>query len=281
MARCLLLCWMCLGVLGYGGRSQAEGIPWSKLKSEGKLAGGRIIPPDDKTPFEQLELTGGTKPGYIPILSFGTGVITTPHHNIMGRFRYQGVRGQGYFAMWVRVKQGRVYFQRSIITRRQDFFSGDSDWGNFYNPFTMPNAYETGPEAVQFSLYLPGPGKVYLAPIDLVRCQRADLEKFSYKRERTVSELHVYSWLIAGLVGVFLVSGVAVGRGKAKVLVQVVLALAIVVGVVLLVCGTVGLIRSRDWWVSGPILVLGGIQVVVPGILFLISRKYYRKAATP
>jgi len=280
MTRFFFVFWVCLVVVVFSGPSRGDENSWTQYKSEGKLVGGRIIPPDGKTPFEQLELTGKAKGGYIPILSFGKGAIPTPHHNIMGEFRYQGVQGRGYFGMWVRDKQGRVYFQKSIIAPRGDYFTGDSDWRKYYNPFTMPSVYETGPESVEFSVYLPGPGKVYLSPIYLALHQRPYLDKFLVKREPRASDLHIYSWLIVGLLCVFLVSGLAVARGKAKIVVYAVLSLSGLVGIVLLICGTVGLIRSGDWWVSGPILLLGGVQVVVPGILFLISRKYYRKSPT-
>jgi hypothetical protein len=120
---------------------------------------------------------------------------------------------------------------------------------------------------------------VYLAPVRMPMCQREDLEGYLRKREPTLRDLHVYSWLVAVLMGVFLVSGAAVVKGKARVLVTGFLVLTSIVGVVLLVFGTVGFVQSRDWRVAGPSLLLGGIQVVAPAIIFLMSRTYYRKAA--
>jgi hypothetical protein len=252
-----------------------NGIPWNDYKASGNLINGRIIPPGKDNP-EQLEITG---PGYIPFLRFKNGTITSPHFNWMGKVRCEGVEGIGYMELRVKDVNKRVYVQTvpggGHMSPLQ--LQGNMGWTLFYMPFNMPLNMKPGPEEVQISVVLPKAGKVFLTPVDEIHRHREEVFWAVKPKEKRLGDLHLYGWLIAGVLGIFLLAGLLVQKGKAKLLIFIFLFFTFFIGVVLSISGLIGLFHSGDWWVAGPTLALGGIQLVVPLILFFVSRKYYRK----
>jgi hypothetical protein len=151
-------------------------------------------------------------------------------------------------------------------------------WTTFYTPFTMPAKQETGPDELQVSVYLPGPGKVYFgAPFTEFRVDRKNAEWMVKPKVKRLSDLSAYGWVIAGFFGISLLAVLLVKKGKAKIVIMVFLSITFLIGAILFTFGLIGYVRSHDWWVAGPIWALGTVQMVVPAILFFVSRKYYRR----
>jgi hypothetical protein len=244
---------------------------WADYKKANNLIKGRIIPASKDNP-EQLELSG---PGYIPFLYFKNNEIKRPVIFFVGQIRCEGVKGTGVVEMKAKDQSGREYIQASQGGGTK--FQGDMGWKLFYVPFAMPLKMETGPEELQISVCLPGAGKVFFSsPFTEFRTDRKDASWMVKPKVKRLSDLNAYGWYLAGFFGICLFAVLLVKKGKAKVVLYLFLGITFVVGAVLFVSGMTGFIRTHDWWVGGPIWVLGSMQMVVPVVLFFVSRKYYR-----
>jgi hypothetical protein len=253
-------------------KGETRDTTWVEYKKANNLVKGRIIPANKDNP-EQLELSG---PGYIPFLYFKNNEIKKPVIIFVAKIRCEGVKGAGIVEMKAKDQSGRVYIQTGQGGSTK--FQGDMGWTLFYVPFMMPLNMETGPVELQVSVCLPGPGKVFFSsPVREYRVERKDTAWMVKPKEKRLSDLHPYGWVIAGFFGVCLFAVVLVKKGKGKVLIFIFLSSTFLIGVILFISGMIGFIHSRDWWVGGPIWILGSVQIVVPVILFFASKKYYKK----
>jgi hypothetical protein len=244
--------------------------PWGEYKKTNNLINGRIISSKNNIP-EQLEING---PGYIPFLFFKNHEIKTPIVIFVGKIRCQGVKGTGFVEVKAKDMNGREYIQTAHGSGTK--FQGDMDWTHLFVPFAMPLNMETGPKELQIAVYFPGAGKVFFTPLTEHQMDREAASSMVKKKEKRISDLYAYGWLIAGFFGICLFAVLLVKKRKAKATIFIFLFFTFLIGIILFISGILGFIRSHDWWVAGPIWFLGTVQMIVSVIFFFASKKYYK-----
>ncbi len=248
---------------------------WSKLKEEGKLSVGEVVPPyGDK---EQLKLSNSSnQPRIFQILSIPGEKIIKTALVLRGPLRPEKVQGIGYIWMQATYPDGRKYSVMATRGWQAYFFKETGEPKRFYIEFFCPS--NRRPKTLDVFLSLPGPGTVYLSPLQLVNYDKEKVER-RVKPARTWNSLRMYGFLFAGLVGIFLFSAYLLSRNQARIVVHILLGVLFIVGIGFAGYGTLGFIRTHDFWLAGPPILLGGIQVVVSAILFMVARRYLRKRA--
>ena len=201
---------------------------------------------------------------------------------LVGEVKYEQVRGDGYLEMWndfSPLKPGMPeghYFSRTLgISGEMGKLIGTSDWRKFMLPFDRTGTSNL-PVRLEFNLFLPAQGTVYLGSMKLVEFSGS----FSAGRS---SPIGWWSDRTSGLVGG--VGGATLGclasllawlasRGRARAFVLTTLKALISLGVVLSVAGVaaLGLHQPYAVWF---VLLLPGVLLV--GI-FIPRLRQFQKA---
>jgi hypothetical protein len=262
-------------------------VMWSQLRQQGKLPYGKITPLDKKGRYreEQVEFQGTQKNGgFIPLVEMKPEFLDHTAWNFMGQAKWKNVQQEGYIGMWLTFADGRTFFLKTITggTSNLLFRGTQDDWVQFYTPFTLGTNLKNKPVRIRLAMYHPGPGTVCLTNSILLAHDKELFYKIvhaNFTKRPRAEDLQPWSLALAGVVAILLLAGVLAARGQARILVLVLLAATFVVGLGLMIAGLVGYVRSRDWWVAGPMLALGTVQVVVPAVLAMLYRVYRRRTA--
>jgi hypothetical protein len=262
-------------------------VMWSQLRRDGKMPQGKITPLDGKGGHrrEQVEFQGTRENGgFIPLVEMKPELLDRTAWNFMGQAKWKNCQDVGYIGMWLTFADGRTIFHKSFPIGRQNLlFKGTQDeWVQFYTPFTLGANLKNKPVRIRIAMYHPGPGTVWLTNSVLVAHDKELFYKIvnaNFTKRPRAADLHPWSFGLAGVAAALLIAGILAARGRARMLVAVLLAATFAVGLGLVIFGIAGYIRSRDWWVAGPMLGLGTVQVVVPVGLAMLYRVYRRRTA--
>jgi hypothetical protein len=194
--------------------------------------------------------------------------IGSSNYQLLGEVWYTGIRGTGYLEMWSYFADGSAYFTRTLdTTGALQSLSGDSNWRSFVLPFHAQP--ETIPTKIVVNIVLPGKGTIKLSPLALAPIVSGP-EWWSPQTG---------AW-IGGILGALLGSmcgliGWLSARGRAPRFVIASIYSLIAVAAGLLIGGVFALANRQPWYVYYPLLLCGGIVlVVIRSRLPALKRRY-------
>jgi len=215
----------------------------------------------------------------VTVLTMERPGITSQRYAVQGRVQYRGVEGQGLLETWNFFKGGsQRYYSRTLGEGTLAPLEGASDWRAFSLPFAIVGDDLPAPERIVLNVVLPGRGTVELDAVHLV--QFTDLE------DPTAAPGQWWGGAQAGLIGG--IGGALLGclggllgwlssRGRARRLVLGLMRLLIVLGLVCLALGLFAALDGQPYAVYYPLLLLGGIMVLVLGGLFRATRRRFEE----
>ena len=248
---------------------------------------------------EKAEFVPSTQPGKPDVLKVtGPGTVRVfevenpklAHHTyaIVGRLKYENVKGTGYIEMWSTFPDGSAYFSRTLASGGpMQSISGSSDWRPFVLPFYATEGMR--PAKLELNIVLPEGGVVYLEPAQLVQDLDATGLPKGYKlppaassagaspagwwSDRTGGWVGGISGGVLGLLGALV--GLLAGRGKARRLVFGLLMTILVVGGTSLLLGIVAVSMGQPYAVYYPLLLCGVIATLLPlALIPQLKRRY-------
>jgi len=250
------------------------------LKAQGKLISGKVI--DENGAVLKLENASGT-PATMSCFAIDDPGISTGAYAIRGQVRCDNVQGQGYLEMWTHMDGGGKFFTRTLgQVGPMKSIEGTSPWRAFELPGYI--ADKTGkvtslPSKLQFNIYLPGEGTVYVKDIELVA--------YSDDEAKAMLAGGVSKWSSGAIMGlVFGLMGGVVGglgglisvlssRGKSRGFVFAAMYTSLVVGAVLLVVGLSLVMTSKGFGVWYPFVLMGALCMLLPAVsLKSVKRRY-------
>ncbi len=258
-------------------------ISWTKLREaklgeEGRV-GGEVLPLKGAAPFEQLKVENAQgQPRTETVLTLEGPGISSARYAIRGQVRYDGVEGEGYLEMWNHFPDGSRYFSRTLgAAGPMKSLKGSSDW----RPFVLPFYNKEGgpaPAKLVLNVVLPGRGTVYLGPLRLVQFGPGEDPLGTVGQWWSDQR----GGLVGGILGIMLggmggLIGWLAAAGKARRLVLGMLKAMLAIGVAALLLGGFALIRSQPYAVYYPLLLVGFISSVVPGVLLRNVQKRYEE----
>ena len=191
---------------------------------------------------------------------------------VSGLVRYDDVEGQGYLEMWTSFPDDRRFFTRTTAAGGTlAALHGASGWRRFELPFDPGG---TAPSRLEISLVLPGRGTVWLGPLRLEpQAGAAGTATTAWWDERAGNQ---FGGLLGGVLGaVGAIIGVLSGAGKARRLVVGLLLGLVVVGAGLALVGAAAALSAQPRHVWYPVLLPGGLAVVVGlAVLPVVRRRF-------
>lgn len=179
-----------LGVFACGLCFAAEGekkvgtpiakIVWIEIDKTGTLPQSAKIAKDDEL-GEVLKLTRTPEvPQLIELANIEKPAVTLRAYMLRGKVKYAGVGGEGFLEIWNHFPEPKkgAYFSRSMAeTGPMGKLRGDSPWKEFVLPFNFDDPTYPMPEKIQFNVYLPQSGTVWLSDLELVELAPNELTK--------------------------------------------------------------------------------------------------------
>ncbi len=201
--------------------------------------------------------------------------ITKERYAVRGRVRYRDVAGRGYVEMWSIFADGRYFTRTQAEQGPMRVLTGSSDWRAIVLPFDSKGA-KAPPERLILNVVLPGTGEVTLSPLTLV-----ELEAGEWPGEGEGGG-GAAAGLWGGVAGALL--GVVAGflgwlgnQGRARTLVLSGFRLIMVAGGLALAAGIVTVLRGLSYDVYYPLLLIGGIALLVPATTLRRLEKRYEE----
>jgi hypothetical protein len=259
-------------------------MEWDKVGAAGRLSGGELV--EAKAPSGGMLLRVSV-PGRTEILTIDHPGITRPVYALTGELAYENVVGEGYVEMTSYFAGQRSYFSRTLAASGPlSALKGSSGWRPFMLPFST-NAGDPAsasqklhPEKLTLSVVLPQGGTVDLRALRLVQFESdEDPLAFLVNRSghwwtnRTGALVGSACGAVIGCLGALI--GLLAASGKAKTFVLGLMKFLAFLGATGLVLGIVALVRSQPYAVYYPLLLVGGLTMVIFGGLFRSVRKRY------
>jgi len=247
---------------------------WAALRA---AEGVEVLPHDARVPFDRARIVNhGGQPMKVRLLTIEKPAIVWPTYAISGHVRYEGVEGRAYLQMMSFFPDGECSFARSLAASGpMGAFEGTSGWRPYLLPF-FHHEGAPGPERLVVMLVLPGRGEVVLGPLALAEYRAGvdPLEAADGWWGRRGGGL--VGGLLGGLVGCLgALIGVLGARGKARGFVLGAMKAMLLGGAVLSAVGILALARSQPFHVWWPLLLVGGLCVVLSAGLLPTVRKRY------
>ena len=198
------------------GSAEPEGslvskVTWKELAESKKLPASASLEPQEKGDPVLKVTRGPQDPQLIELAVVEKPGITKKAYVLRGKIKYAGVGGEGFLEMWNHFPEPKpgAYFSRSMDeTGPMGKLRGDSPWRDFQLPFMITDATFPAPSKLQFNVYLPEAGTVWLTDMSLTEFPLEELQK------QLQSSSAFLSWdtrLLFGVLAVFTVAfGIAI-----------------------------------------------------------------------
>ena len=231
------------------------------------------------------------EPLTIPVLKLDNPPITSEQYALQGSIRYRDVQGDAFIEMWSHFPDGTAYFSRTLAEMGpMQKITGTSDWRPLLLPF-MNNPGNPPPTTLVVNVVLPGKGEVDLSGMRLTQtASPATTGPTTAPAGATSGQspsssawwtpqtggwffgvLGTAAGLLGGLVG--MLAQLRRARGAVVTIVYGMVAF----GAMALVAGFVALVRSQPYAVYYPLLLLGGLSVIIPAACLPGINRQYRE----
>jgi hypothetical protein len=250
-------------------------ISWSELKRSGKLRVGELV-------GDAVRLVSKMRrPLSLHLVTLEQPPMKgAPRWALVGKVKYQDVGKSGYLELWNVFANG-AYFSRTLATvGPMRALDGSSDWRELALPFVSDPSVGP-PQKLVCNLVLQRGGTVELGPLRLVTFDGGEdplawssAGKLGWWGDRRGGLIGGVGGSACGLLGVLISVLVTLGRARR-------LALGLTLGMILVGAGlgAVGLVALRQAQphaVYYPLLLVGGLLVVVMGCALPVIRRRYR-----
>jgi serine/threonine protein kinase len=162
---------------------------WNSVKADGKLLGGIPVEIDGRIALK-IENTNNT-PLQVPILRMNEPPLSSTNYWLFGEVKYESVQGAGYLEMWNHFRPSEPgfppgeYFSRTLDhSGPLGRLTGSSNWRPFSLPF-FSNEKSGVPTRLEFNVFLPGKGIVYISPVKLMERTSGAIKTGSRNQEPT------------------------------------------------------------------------------------------------
>jgi hypothetical protein len=257
-------------------------VTWRSLEREGRLIGGEIVSSGGEQ-GDVLRVKGADDSAaqgilnVIKLAEIQPPEIKTQAYLLSGQVRYQDVEGIGFLEMWSHFPDGSAFFTRTLGTGgTMGRLQGSSDWRTVQLPFSLGDDRSAPrPNKLVVNVVLPGKGTVWLSGLMLTEVDSSA----GAARPGAWWSNAVGGW-IGGILGTFLglagaVAGFLSSRGIGRNSVFVGTILGIALGANLAGSGLVALLLQQPPTVFYPLLLVGGLYLVLcTGGLFLFQKRY-------
>lgn len=260
-----------------------QAFSWKVLKDTGGLYAGTYIPPDTlpETPFGCLKVSNPSNASMrTTVLAVDDPQVSENRYALKGRVKHQGVAGKGYLEM-LNYFSGSPYFTKTLgSSGPMKCLTGDSDWRDVVLPFSTGEKAQS-PDKIVLNVVLPGNGTVYLSNLKLFQYAPGEnplAGSFSggWWSDRVAGYVGGVSGSLIGLMGAAV--GFLVGFGRCQRIAKALINLILVIGIVCVILGVVAVIQSQPYAVYYPLLLVGGICVVIPLVIKKpVQQAYQRK----
>jgi hypothetical protein len=254
-------------------------MTWTELREAGQLAAGAIQPAPASTATESLKIDNPEgKPKSVSVLVLDKPGIAASRYALTGRVRYEGMEGKGYLEMWNSFPGGERCFTRTLGRRGMlGSLEGSSDWRPFSLPFSIREAGGQ-PTQLEMNVVFAGRGTVYLSSLRLVQYAAGEdplAVPGQWWDGRTAGLVGGIAGTVIGCLGGLI--GMLAGVGKAREFVMLLTAAIVLAGVACLALAIVALLQTQPYCVYYPLLLLGGLSVLVMGPLRRTLRQRYQQ----
>jgi hypothetical protein len=213
------------------------------------------IPAADSTDRPQIKIEGADHPTTTTVAIFQP-PLQIPDYQIHGDVWYTDVRGTAYLEMLSYFPDGHTHFTKSLDSSGPlQSISGSSNWQTFVLPFHARRGML--PTKVELNVVLSGKGIVKLSPLILSPIAPS----FAWWSPQTGGWIGGILGSLLGCMGGLI--GWLSSRGRAPRLVIALMYSMIVVAVALLIGGVFALAARQSREVYYPLLLCGGIVLVV------------------
>ena len=163
-----------------GSEKQIGKIVWLELDKAGALPSSAKLDKDEKF-GDVVKITRTPDvPQLIEIAKIEKPAATLRAYMLRGKVKFSGVAGEGFLEIWNHFPEPKpgAYFSRTMAeTGPMGKLRGDSPWKDFVLPFNFDDATFPMPEKIQFNVYLPQSGTVWISDLELVEFPPSELTK--------------------------------------------------------------------------------------------------------
>lgn len=253
---------------------------WAEMTRNGVELPGELVIEGGKTAL-RVQNTNETRL-QVRLLTVADPSVSASFYALRGQIKYVDVQGEGFLEMWnafpPEAKGGaeKKFFSRTLgESGEMGKISGTSDWRSFMLPFNSTGA-ASSPSALEVNLILPGPGVLFLGPIELVEYPGGapfGSTAQAWWTDRTGSLIGAVVGGVFGCMAGLMMWLASKGRARAFVVGATMLWIGI--GAVLLVLGMVALSIRQPYGVWFPLLLCGVLIVgILPSRLRTLQRSY-------
>ncbi len=261
------------------GQETLREIQWDAVAAA-LAADATLLAADSETPFARLEIRNDQPAAKtVTVLVIADPGISAARYALRGRVRCAEVAGNGYLEMWSAFPDQPRAYSRTLDARGLARpLRGTAGWREFSVPFYLRDG-GAAPVALELNVVLPGPGTVWLGPVQLVQYDGlADplAPTGAWWGARHAGYIGGIGGGLIGMLGALV--GVLAGLGRARRMVVAICGLMIAGGAAALVAGLVAVLGAQPYAVYYPLLLGGGLCALLPSVLLPVILTRYRQA---
>jgi hypothetical protein len=250
--------------------------PWTEQQTLEQIPEGELISPLPEQHFTSLRLTHAGPAGKtFPLLEIEDPQLSQPQWRVEGLIRYEGVEGEAYLELSSHLPEGKFFSRTLAKSGPWRTITGSSPWRPVVLPFDVTGGgepTEVQPEKLEVNLVLSGSGVVEIGPLSLH-------DGWSEPDNPTTNAWWtdpqggwIGGLLGAGIGAVGALVGTLAGLGRRRSLVLLVVKLTLTGSGLLLLVGIYAVVIGQPYGVFYPLLLTGGIGLVVfasnyPGLI--------------
>jgi len=221
-----------------------------------------------------VEIRAANEGGSFPLVSIDRPAVGNVGYVLSGDVRYRGVHPSGFIQMWSVFPDGSRYFSKTLARQGpQATLEGDAEKRPFEVPFSVA-AGSPSPTRLDVEVVLPGAGTVWVGPLRLT--SMGDAGAGALWSDRTGGVIGGVAGSMLGLTAAIL--GVFIARRKHRSIVLACTSALALGGLVVLTAGVWALVSSQPYAVWYPLLLVGGLSVILFGGIRRRARDAYTDA---
>jgi hypothetical protein len=250
---------------------------WSELKASGQAKPGEVVTagPDGA---EECLLVAVTESGSARAELFAVDQpgIREAVYALKTRVRYEDVEGAAFLEMWSHFPDRSAYFSRTLADQGpMACLRGTSGWRDVILPFSAAGT-PMRPSRLVINLVMPGKGKVWIGTPALVQYREGEdplALSGSWWSDHEAGWAGAIAGSTLGLVGALV--GALGSLGRARSLVLGLMTAVSIAGAIAAGTGVFAWMRGQPYGVYYPLLLGGGIALLVFGGLIPMARRRY------
>ncbi len=254
-------------------------LPWLPTESKGNIVVHAAGAFDKAINEVVVQVDGGDAKTTTRVVLLDAPNVPSHRYLLRGKVKIDHVVGDGHVEMLNHFPKLGAFFTKTLEDDGPlAKLTGSADWREVQLPFVSQEG--TLPTRIEVNVVLPGKGKIYLAPFTLEKYEGPmALEPEganAWWSERMAGLLGGGAGGTLGICGAII--GVLAGLGRARRFVMALCFAFIGLGAVALAVGLVAVAQRQPYHVYYPLLLLGGLSVLILGFNLPSLRRRYEQA---